>query len=205
MSGLKAVGTRLSGAVFSDCMKYRYRLWRCWDVVLPRALFILLNPSTADEINNDPTIERQWRRVSRWKIRGNRFGCVEVVNVFAFRSTDPASLYTIDDPFGPLNGDAIATAIVETQQSNGVVVCGWGTHATKLQRYKEVLYGLQSFGVELSAFKLNSDGSPQHPLYLGYDLVPRRWVNGFLHEAVVEQEPLQAGLLDGIQPEGLGA
>jgi hypothetical protein len=202
---VKIVGTRQSGAIFSDCMKYRYRLWRCWNSQLPRACFILLNPSTADEVHNDPTIERQWRRVKRWQISGRQFGAVEVVNAFAWRSTDPAALYQVDDPFGPQNWDALSAAVFEARESGGIVICGWGTHAKKVAKYDEFLYGVTAGGVPLSAFKLNSDGTPQHPLYLGYDLIPRRWVNRTLYEPVVEQEPETAGLFDGLVAEGLGS
>lgn len=198
---MRTVGNQASGAIFSDDMKYRYRLWRCWDPARPRALFILLNPSTADSVNNDPTIERQQRRVMQWSRFGlfrrnllhigefKGFGAIEVVNACAWRSTDPAALYEVDDPIGDDNGEHIHDACTEAVKSGGIIVCGWGTHAAKLYFGKytvdELLRESLLDGLTLHALKLNSDGTPAHPLYLGYDLKPRRWADGELHEEVV--------------------
>lgn len=84
-----------SGAAFSPCRRYRYRLWRTWGDAAP-AVFVMLNPSTADEIENDPTVERCERRA-----RAMGFGGLRVANIFSLRSTDPTALYTSDDPVGP--------------------------------------------------------------------------------------------------------
>lgn len=69
-----------SGAIFSDCERYRYRLWREWEPALPTLAFLLLNPSTADERVNDPTIERCQRRAVTWG-----YGRLEIVNLFPLR------------------------------------------------------------------------------------------------------------------------
>lgn len=76
-----------NGAIFSDCEVYRYLLWRIWDDSLPRALLLMMNPSTADEVDNDPTVERQVRRVKMWPLEGCEFkvGGLEVANAFAYR------------------------------------------------------------------------------------------------------------------------
>lgn len=194
--GMKTIGNSQSGAVFSDCMKYRYRLWRCWNPELPRACFILLNPSTADEIHNDPTIERQQRRVEQWTRKSAglfgeagamQFGSIEVVNACAWRSTDPEQLYEIDDPVGPANGDAIHAACETAINNQGIIICGWGSHLAKLSQGMYVLHVLLLEQLEeyrLYALKLNSDGTPQHPLYLPYSLMPRKWVNGQLLEEI---------------------
>src|SRR5690349_18454685 len=109
-----------SSASFSDDMVYRYRLGRCWDPLLPPMVFVMLNPSTADHNQNDPTVERCERRArSRVGIGG-----LEVVNIFALRSTDPMALYKHSDPVGPENDMSIVTAA----KSSGIVVCGWGKH-----------------------------------------------------------------------------
>jgi hypothetical protein len=193
---VKRVGTSQSGAVFSDCGKYRYRLWRCWNAELPRVCFILLNPSTADEIQNDPTIERQCRRVEQWTSRtatlfgeasASRFGSIEVVNGCAYRSTDPVALYEIDDPVGDDNGDAIYNACRTAIDSEGIIVCGWGGHLLKLGPHGTTLHDalLESLidDFPLHALRLNSDGTPQHPLYLPYNLLPRKWIGGELEES----------------------
>lgn len=191
---MKAIGTSESGAMFSDCMKYRYRLWRCWNPELPRACFIMLNPSTADEIHNDPTIERQQRRVEQWtkntaalfgSAGAKQFGSIEVVNGCAYRSTNPEALYRVDDPVGEANGDAILTAVESAVDSGGIVVCGWGKHLAKLAIGMYTLHDLlleQLENVPLTALRLNPDGTPRHPLYLSYDLIPRKWFDGQLEE-----------------------
>lgn len=196
------LGTTQSGAIFSDDARYRYRLWRCWDVSLPRVLFILLNPSKADEADNDPTIERQYRRVVSWGVRGlididlstrkfpRGFGTIEVVNACAWRSTDPEALYHVEDPIGDENGEHISDACRQAVASGGIIVCGWGSHLIKLSAGQYVLHdllleSLQEEHFPLSAFKLNSDGTPRHPLYLSYDLKPRRWSGGELREEAV--------------------
>jgi hypothetical protein len=200
---VKAIGTAKSGAIFSDCMKYRYRLWRCWDPSLPRALFILLNPSTADDIENDPTIERQQRRVMMWgtqndlfsrPLASQKFGSIEVVNACAYRSTNPEALFEVEDPVGDDNGEHINDGICQTLAGSesvpggGIIICGWGTHLNQLSCGMYLLHEVLLESIEnypLSALKLNSDGTPQHPLYLPYDLKPRRWLGGELHEEVV--------------------
>ena len=182
------VGNFQSGAVFSDCRKYRYRLWRCWDPDLPRACFILLNPSTADAINNDATVERQKRRVISWREDGLEFGSIEVVNAFALRYKNPVSLYLPGvDPVGPDNDEAIRIAADVAIKSFGLIVCGWGTHARNIGRRHDELLELLSPELlspakTLYALKLNLDGTPQHPLYLPYGLLPRRWYDGKLCE-----------------------
>lgn len=152
-----------SGAIFSSCMKYRFELWRQWDEGKPYALFVMLNPSTADEIDNDPTVERCQRRAL-----GMGYGGVRVVNIFAFRSTDPQGLYTEDDPVGAGNDEAI----VRLATGAGIVICAWGTHGNHLDRGKHVLAMLHGAGVPPHCLQLNADGTPKHPLYVGYDVQP---------------------------------
>jgi len=189
-----------SGAIFSDCMKYRYRLWRCWNQALPRALFILLNPSTADDIDNDATIERQQRRVMMWsnqsdlfsgQLYSKKFGSIEVVNACAYRSTNPEVLFKVSDPVGDDNLEHIITACKEALRRGGIIICGWGKHLAALSpggRYtlhELTLERLEQFDFPLTAFQLNGDRTPKHPLYVSYELKPRRWFNGALHEEVV--------------------
>lgn len=154
-----------SGAVFSTCRRYRYRLWRTWSEAAP-AVFVMLNPSTADEIENDPTVKRCERRA-----RASGFGGLRVANIFALRSTDPAALYDHDDPVGPEN-DA---AIVESVVGAGLVVCAWGGHGNLHQRGEKVLRLLRSTGVTPHYLRLNKDGTPKHPLYVGYAVKPQAW------------------------------
>jgi len=154
-----------SGALFSACRLYRYKLWRKWGDA-PPAVFVMLNPSTADEIDNDPTVERCERRA-----RAMGFGGLRVANIFALRSTDPAALYEHPDPTGPEN-DA---AILESVAGAGLVVCAWGGHGNLNQRGAKVLAMLRSAAVTPYYLQLNRDGSPKHPLYVGYGTQPRPW------------------------------
>ena len=142
------------GAVFSDCGRYRTLLWRRWDRSVAPANFLLLNPSTADEIKNDPTVERCERRA-----RAMGYGGLIVTNAFALRSTDPKALYAEPDPVGPGNPEAI----VEAARAAALVVCGWG---------RSLLRMLTEAGAVPHALAITADGSPKHPLYVGYATQP---------------------------------
>lgn len=155
--------TDFSGARFSPCERYRYALWRIWDASKPVATFVMLNPSTADEVDNDPTVERCQRRALALGMGGLR-----VANIFAWRSTDPAALYGLDDPIGPDN-DA---AIVQACSDAGVVICAWGTHGKLLERGDAVARLLMAHGVTPMCLQVNADGTPKHPLYVGYAIQP---------------------------------
>jgi hypothetical protein len=156
----------LAGAEFSPCRKYRYRLWRQWDRSSPSAVFVMLNPSTADETENDQTVERCERRA-----RAMGFGGVRVANIFALRSTDPAALPRHRDPVGPGND----VAILKSVTGAGIVVCAWGGHGRVHQRGEIVVRLLREHGVALHYLKLNKDGTPKHPLYVAYSVQPQLW------------------------------
>jgi hypothetical protein len=153
-----------SGAIFSPCGQYRYRLWRTWNAHRPTITFVMLNPSTADDARNDPTVERCQRRA-----QAMGYGGLRVANVFALRSTDPAALYAAEDPVGPDNDAAILALAGEA----ALVVCAWGTHGQLRGRGQAVLRLLRSAGARAHHLGLNADGTPKHPLYVGYDIAPR--------------------------------
>jgi hypothetical protein len=150
------------GATFSPDRVYRYRLWRDFGKG-PIITFCMLNPSTADESKNDPTIERCQRRAIEWG-----FGRLEVVNLFALRSTDPAELYTHRAPIGPMCDEDIATVY----RLSDMFVCAWGKHGALYNRGQRVMAMLAS--PKLHVLKWNRDGTPAHPLYLPYSLKPTR-------------------------------
>jgi hypothetical protein len=154
-----------SGAQFSPCGLYRYRLYRTWDLFLPTCLFVMLNPSKADEVDNDPTVERCERRARAWG-----FGTLEVVNIFALRSTDPTALYSAVDPVGPANDAAILAAAAGASR----IICAWGTHGAFMGRGRKVREMLEGAGHMLYALKVNQGGDPAHPLYLPYSQEPER-------------------------------
>lgn len=156
-----------SGAEFSECGIYRYRLWRRWAEGAP-CVFIMLNPSTADAERNDPTVERCQRRAVRMG-----FPAVEVVNLFALRSTDPAALSVADDPIGPGNDAAILAAA----RGAGMIVAAWG--ATRVKHFERrgemVAEALRFRGFPLYALGITKSGAPRHPLYLPDSATPRDW------------------------------
>lgn len=156
----------ITGATFSACRRYRYALWRIWDEAKPPCLFVMLNPSTADEVDNDPTVERCERRS-----RAMGYGGLRVANIFALRSTDPSVLYTTDDPTGPDN-DA---AIIQAASNSGLVVCGWGTHGNLHGRGRQVMALLEGNQIQAHYLVLNADGTPRHPLYVAYSKNPIPW------------------------------
>lgn len=149
------------GAQFSHCGTYRYRLWRQWDESRRALAFIMLNPSTADERRNDPTIARCLARAV-----ASGFGRLEVVNLYPLRATDPNELLKHPDPLGPKSlADA---AIVDALDHTDIAVCAWGAHPAAVYRAAEVLGMLaaaQRSG-RLYHLGLNRDGSPRHPLYI---------------------------------------
>ena len=151
------------GATFSACGRYRFSLWRIWDARLQPAMFIMLNPSTADESENDPTVERCQRRAQAMGYGGLRVG-----NIFAYRSTDPNALYKIEDPVGQGNDEAI----IEAAHDAGIVICGWGEHGNHLKRGEQVTALLRAHGIQPYVLAVNLDGTPRHPLYVSYDVLP---------------------------------
>lgn len=154
----------LSGAKFSECMLYRYQLWRQWDASKGFAVFVMLNPSTADEVDNDPTVERCQRRAVQMG-----YGGLRVANIFAYRSTDPFALYELEDPVGPENDAAILGAT----EGAGIVICAWGKHGNYRGRGQQVREMLARAGVRPHYLQLNQDGTPKHPLYVGYGVMPQ--------------------------------
>ncbi|MEL6582532.1 MAG: DUF1643 domain-containing protein [Pseudomonadota bacterium] len=154
-----------SEAVFSDCLHYRYTLTRRWNAG-DGVMFLMLNPSTADEFKNDPTVERCERRA-----RALGFGAFRVCNIFAYRATDPKVMRAVEDPIGPAN-DA---AILEGCDWAATTVCAWGTHGAHLGRGPEVAAMLREKGVSAQTLGLSKDGHPKHPLYISYAVQPTRW------------------------------
>ena len=155
-----------AGAVFSDCRRWRYLLWRRWDASKPVANFLMLNPSTADERKLDPTCARARDYAERWG-----YGALIVTNVFGWRATDPERMKSARDPVGPGNDAAIVRAAKEAS----LVVCAWGNHASFLERSSQVRALLKKTRVQLHALRLNANGEPAHPLYLPGSLTPSAW------------------------------
>lgn len=160
-------GDAASTAIYSPCESYRYLLTRKWDAGGPKALFVMLNPSTATEMQNDPTVERCERRA-----RALGFGAFRVANIFAWRATDPREMRSAADPVGPLNDAALMFSLGWAD----LVLCAWGTHGAHLGRGAAVVSMLRQTGKPLHHLGLSLQGHPKHPLYIGYDKQPELWV-----------------------------
>lgn len=158
-----------STALYSPCLRYRYALTRVWDPDAPRLLYVMLNPSTATEQQNDPTIERCERRA-----RALGYGGFRACNLFAWRETSPALMKTAADPTGPEN-DAQLAAAADWVGACGLILCGWGAHGTHLGRGATVAQLLAATGRHLGHLGLTRDGQPRHPLYIAYATQPARW------------------------------
>lgn len=159
-------GDAASVAVYSDCEAYRYSLTRVWDETGEKGLFIMLNPSTATEVQNDPTVERCERRS-----RALGYGAFRVLNIFAYRATDPRDMRRAGDPVGPENDAALLQGLDWADR----VICAWGTHGEHLGRGPEVAALLKGTGRELLHLGLSKAGHPKHPLYIGYKVQPQVW------------------------------
>lgn len=154
-----------SDAVLSDCRTYRYALWRTWDKNRPYAMFVGLNPSTADETEDDPTIKRCIQFAKDWG-----YGGLCMANLFAFRATKPTDMKKVLDPVGIEND----LWLIKLANDAGVVVGAWGNHGAFQARAKYVIDLLP----DMSYLKLNVTGHPSHPLYLKADLKPRKLIRG---------------------------
>lgn len=166
----------MTPAVLSHCGRFRYWLER--DIGDPlfvdnranlTATFVMLNPSTADAIEDDPTI-RRCRSFAREKLRATR---LIVVNLYAFRATDPMALVAAGYPVGPENDHTIARALREA--TAGVVVA-WGKRAQP-ERVEAFCALANVFGRtgDLLCLRRNADGSPGHPLYVPSTVTPEPW------------------------------
>ena len=158
-----------SGAKFSACRRWRYLLWRRWDASKPAANFLMLNPSTADEWQLDPSCTRARNYAERWG-----YGALVVTNLFGWRATDPQEMKAARDPVGRGNDAAILRAARES----ALVVCAWGNHGAYLGRAGKVVKLLASNKIHLHLLRLNGAGEPAHPLYLPGSLQPTSWSSG---------------------------
>lgn len=160
-----STGGIASYATYSLCENYRYALTRSWGTGV-RIVFVMLNPSTASEIRNDPTVERCERRA-----RALSGGAFRVVNLFAFRATDPRDLKAAPHPIGAGNNTALRQAV----DWGDLILCAWGVHGAHLDRGRTVEALLRAQPKPLHHLGLTKDGHPRHPLYLSYAITPQPW------------------------------
>ncbi|KKN65504.1 hypothetical protein LCGC14_0481080 [marine sediment metagenome] len=157
-TGEMNIGEGISGAVFSDPnRRFRYALWRTWNPRGDRLLFVGLNPSTANDIKDDPTIRRVISFAKGWG-----FGGVLVGNLFSIVSADPSILWTtpsVGQPGGPND-----TALRQMRALSSRVLVGWGNHGADAgTRPAEVIALL---GEPVFCLKVTGAGEPNHPLYM---------------------------------------
>jgi hypothetical protein len=144
--------------LISGCGQYRYLLSRDGDLLSTRgpAVFVLLNPSTADAKLDDPTIRRCRSFANVWGCNG-----IRVLNLYALRSTDPRALWKHLDPIGPDNDRWLAKAAGTANE----IVCAWGVNAP-LARVDAVVSMLVANGASLKCLGTAKGGAPRHPLYV---------------------------------------
>lgn len=169
-----------SGATFSDCRRYRYSLWRIWDAALDPLIVCGLNPSTADENVNDPTIRRCIDFAKRWN-----YGGLVMLNLFAFRATDPDVMLLEPEPVGPENDATIRAEIAK----GGMLLAAWGDSGGAKGRARGVKVMELIRASKRTAHCLGTTlghGSPRHPLFVPGDFQPVEYL-----PAVVGRSPLE--------------
>ena len=150
-----------SRARFSACRHYRFALWRRW-AEGPQVLFIMLNPSRADETEDDPTIRRCLGFARSWG-----FGALAVGNLFAFRTPSPRTLRSAPKPVGTQNDQWL----LRLRAESALAVAAWGNHGRYLGRGETV----QSLLPVLHILGTTQLGEPRHPLYLPARTEPVPW------------------------------
>jgi hypothetical protein len=145
-----------SGAVFSPCQIYRYRLERRWSTDGDRTvLWVMLNPSTADAKQDDPTVRRCVGFSQAWG-----YDRLIVCNLFALRATNPKELIECNEPIGEMNDHYISTAARKAD----LIVAAWGAHHMAVGRGESVLSFLPRPVLCLGVTRVL--GAPRHPLYV---------------------------------------
>jgi hypothetical protein len=158
-------------AVFSACGTWRYLLRRELEAGEGVVNFVMLNPSTADAVRDDPTIRRCIGFARRW-------GCREllVTNLFALRTPDPRALRRADDPVGPENDRYLRDAAGRVADTAGLLVAAWGTHGALdgrdvavLALLREVMGRAPAGAARMAHLGLTAGGLPRHPLFVRGD------------------------------------
>ena len=171
MSKIEITGS----AVFSPCGKYRYLLRRHIPCILRHVkpvLFILINPSVANSVKPDPTITRLVGYCQSWFATD-----LSVCNLFSYITPYPKELAKLDEQtaIGPDNDKMLLEQILYHSKI-GTIICAWGNNSFSVKRAKVVKQTiLDNAPGNLYYLKLNSSGTPAHPLYLKKDLHPTRW------------------------------
>lgn len=154
------------GAVLSEDRLHRYSLWRRWADDGPPVTFVMLNPSTADASVDDPTIRKCVGFAKRWG-----HGAIEVVNLFAYRSTDPKAMYAARNRGVEIIGRDNDAHIERAFRCSARIIAAWGANPTFL-RPSAVWCIAVGAGRRLEALRVTKGGAPGHPLYIPYTAEP---------------------------------
>lgn len=147
-------------ARLSDCGRYRYSLVRIWDEALPRLVFVMLNPSTADALTDDHTVTKCIGFADR-----NGFGSILIVNIWAYRATKPADLRAANWDTGPDNDAFLQGVLI----SPDTIICAWGANAANRWEPQRFVRLAKMCNKPLHALRLTKTGIPAHPLMLPYN------------------------------------
>jgi len=161
-----------TGAQFSESRVFRYALWRTWEEQKGHVMFIGLNPSTADEQHDDATVRRCIAFAREWG-----YGGLHMLNLFAYRSTDPKVLMDPNlgyDPVGPKNDEFLRLYTESSDQ----VIAAWGANGA-FQTRGEYVDGLLDY--PMACLGVTKSGQPRHPLYLRKTLRPHDWTPPWRH------------------------
>lgn len=157
--------------IFSENRVYRYTLWRDWSDLFRNsetgkqfAMFIGLNPSTADETLDDPTIRRCVGFAKRWG-----YGALCMTNLFAYRTKDPRAMKKVTAPVGEENNDWLLRVAGEA----GIIIAAWGVHGTFLNRDTSVRLLLAEHKEKMRVLRFTNGAHPEHPLYVPGNIIPQ--------------------------------
>lgn len=158
----------IKDAVISECGLYRYLLTRTWEPTLPGVLWCMLNPSTADDVIDDATIRKCVGFSQQWGC-----GSIAVVNLFAYRSTDPAALAVAHHGGVDVVGEGNTDVIAAMSRQYDLIVAAWGVHGELLRRGNKIksLWKQDRVHKKVVSMGLTRNGEPKHPLMLPYDAV----------------------------------
>ncbi len=171
-------GLSVRQTVLSPCRLYRYTLWRQWGIgALPLlqlnqgpdsyAMFIGLNPSTADETKDDPTIRKCIGFAKRWG-----YGALLMTNLFAFRATNPIDMMAQERAVGPDN----LAWLARCAKGAGTIVAAWGTKGSFRNQDLVVEYYIRHISNRsMMCLRKTKNGCPEHPLYVPYETVPEAY------------------------------
>lgn len=156
------------GADISPCERYRYKLWRRWDLSRPSVLFVMLNPSTADADVDDPTIRKCIGFAQRWGAGG-----IRVCNLYPWRATNPKDLPIGHEVFGEPTGPSSRNdyAIISAACDAGRVIAAWGANIGPWTMQPAHVLNLLRYSC-IEALRLTKHGRPWHPLYVSYSTQP---------------------------------